>query len=151
MRVNPIISIRGGHCRAAFEYYEKVLHGKNLAIMTNGESPIADQMPAESRGLVMHARMDIGGTWLMGADAHAGESGSINGAHVSLMIDEPAEADRVFAALADGGTVTMPIQSTFWATRFGMLVDRFGVPWMIDCELPVIPNFGPKGHHAATA
>jgi PhnB protein len=106
--------------------------------MAYGGSPMAEHVPAEWRDKVMHASVSIGGQMvLMGSDAPPDRYKAPQGITVSLGIAEPAEADRVFAALAEGGTVTMPIQETFWALRFGMLTDQFGIPWMVNCGKPM--------------
>jgi len=83
---------------------------------------------------VMHARLIVGDEVLMGSDAPPDRYEPMKGITVTLGVDEPADAERIFSALAEGGTVQMPIQQTFWAARFGMLTDRFGTPWMINCE-----------------
>jgi PhnB protein len=126
-----------GQCEAAFRFYEQALGGTIVAMMTFGESPMAEQTPAELRGQIMHARLIVGDTVLMGSDAPGERYEPMKGFSVALGVDEPGEAERVFNALAAGGTVTMPIQETFWAHRFGMLIDRFGTPWMINCEKPM--------------
>jgi PhnB protein len=136
MRLNPYLTFDGG-CEAAFRFYEQALGGRIVAMMTYGDSPTAAQTPPELRGKVMHARLVVGDAVLMGSDAPSGRHEKPQGFSVTLGIDEPEEAERVFAALAADGTVTMPIQETFWARRFGMLVDRFGTPWMVNCEKPM--------------
>jgi PhnB protein len=136
MQLNPYLTF-DGQCEAAFRFYEQALGGKVEAMMTYADSPMADQTPPEMRGKIMHARLLLGGSVLMGSDSPAGPFEAMKGISVTLGIDEPAEADRVFNALSAGGTVTMPIQETFWARRFGMVTDRFGTPWMINCEKPM--------------
>jgi PhnB protein len=136
MQLNPYLMF-DGRCEAAFRFYEQALGGKIVAMMTFGDSPMAEQTPAELRGQIMHARLVVGDTVLMGSDAPGERYEKMQGFSVALGIDEPERAERVFNALAAGGTVTMPIQETFWAHRFGMLVDRFGTPWMINCEKPM--------------
>ncbi|MEO8716411.1 MAG: VOC family protein [Acetobacteraceae bacterium] len=133
MQINPYLGFNGD-CEAAFKFYERCLGGKIVMMMTYGESPMAEQTPAGSRGKIMHARMTVGDWVLMGSDAPPDHYEAMKGISVSLVTDDPAEADRVFHALAENGTVGMPIQETFWADRFGMLVDRFGTPWMVNCE-----------------
>jgi PhnB protein len=110
------------------------LGGKIEGMMTHGESPMADQVPPGWRDRVMHARLVAGDAVLMGSDSPPEHYEKPQGISVSLNVDDPAVADRIFHALADNGSVSMPIQQTFWAARFGMLVDRFGIPWMINCE-----------------
>lgn len=134
MRWNPYLTF-GGDCRAAFEFYERVLGGKNLMLMTFGETPAAEHVPPEARDGIMHARLAVGDQLLMGSDCHPGQPYTgIHGSSIALQVDSPAEADRVFHALAEQGEVTMPLMETFWAVRFGMLKDQFGVPWMVNCE-----------------
>ena len=123
-----------GECRAAFEFYAKVLGGKIEAMMTHEGTPAAEHVPPEWRGKIMHARLAIGDKVLMGSDSPDRSDTGMSGFSVTLGIDKPAEAERIFHALAENGTVRMPIQKTFWAERFGMLTDRFGTPWMINCE-----------------
>ena len=135
MRINPYLSFRG-QCREAFTFYARTFGGSIDMIMTQGESPIADQLPPESRNAVMHAQMRVGDQVLMGGDAPAG-SGTPSGFCVTLNLDTVAEAERLYAALADGGTAVMPIAETFWAQRFGIVHDRYGTPWMINCLKPL--------------
>jgi PhnB protein len=135
MQLNPYLTFNG-ECEAAFKFYERILGGKIGAMMRYGGSPMADKTPSDWHDKIMHARITVGDKVLMGSDAPPGHQEAMKGISVSLGIDEPAEADRIFNALAEGGKVGMPIQPTFWALRFGMLVDRFGTPWMINCEKP---------------
>jgi PhnB protein len=133
MQLNPYLQFNGD-CAAAFRFYEQCLGGKIVMMMTGADTPMAGQMPPDQKDAIMHARMTVGDTLLMGSDAMGGCYTVPAGFNVTLGFDEPAEADRVFAALADGGSVRMPIQETFWALRFGMVTDKFGTPWMINCE-----------------
>ncbi|MFB3920274.1 MAG: VOC family protein [Terriglobia bacterium] len=133
MGLNPYLSFNG-QCESAFKFYEKLLNGKIEVIMTYAGTPAENQVPAEWRGKILHTRMTVGGNCLMGNDAPPGRYVQPKGFSVTLQIANPAEADRIFQALAEGGSIQMPIQKTFWAERFGMLVDRFGIPWMINCE-----------------
>ena len=123
-----------GTCGEAFRFYERVLGGKIDFIQTHGESPMRDQTPPDFLDKVMHVHMTVGDQILMGSDAPPGHFEKPQGFSVSLGIDDPAEAERVFNALAEGAQVTMPLQKTFWADRFGMLVDRYGTPWMVNCQ-----------------
>ena len=124
-----------GSCADAFRYYEQHLGGTILSVMTHGESPDQSRVPADWTHLVMHARMTIGGTDLMGADIPNAEP--VRSAYLTLVVDSDAEAERVFAALADGGQPFMPLIETFFATRFGQVRDRFGINWMILRERPM--------------
>jgi PhnB protein len=103
-------------------------------MMMHEGTPAAEHVPAEWRNKILHARLQIGDQVVMGSDAPPDRYEQPKGFSVSLSVDDPAEADRIFGALAEQGTVRMPIQKTFWAIRFGTLVDRFGIPWMINCE-----------------
>ena len=136
MQLNPYLSFNG-NCAAAFRFYEKVLRGTIPMMMTYGESPMCDQTPAEFRDKVMHTRLISGNAVLMGSDAPPGRYQKTQGTMVALGVDSAEEAERIFHALAENGTVTMPIAETFWAVRFGMLTDQFGTPWMINCEKPM--------------
>jgi PhnB protein len=133
MQLNPYLTFNG-QCEAAFKFYEKVLGGKIEAMMTFGGSSMEDRAPAEWRDKIMHARLTVGANVLMGSDAPPDRYEPMKGITVSIGVDDPAEAERIFHALAEDATVQMPIQQTFWAARFGMLTDRFGTPWMINCE-----------------
>jgi PhnB protein len=93
-----------------------------------------DKTPPEWHNKIMHVGLMIGDQELMGSDNPPGYSETPQGFSVSIGVDDPAEAERIFHTLAENGTVKMPFQQTFWAYRFGMLVDQFGVPWMINCE-----------------
>ncbi len=135
MQLNPYLSF-DGRCEEAFKFYEKALGGKIVAMMTYGETPMRDQSPAEFHGKIIHARLTIGDEVLMGGDAPPNHYQAPKGITVTLSNDDPAEAERMFRALSENGTVTMPIAETFWAQRFGMLVDQFGIPWMVNCERP---------------
>jgi PhnB protein len=133
MQLNPYLTF-AGDCETAFKFYERCLGGKIEAMMPHEGSPAAAHVPETWRNKIMHARLSIGDTVLMGSDAPPDRYQKPQGFSVTLGIDDPAEAERVFNALSENGTVHMPIQETFWALRFGMFVDRFGIPWMINCE-----------------
>ena len=126
----------GGNCATAFKYYERVLNGKMLMMMTHGDMPAQDQaqVPPDWKTLIMHARLAIGDQLLMGSDSPPDRFEKPQGMWVALQLDDPKDADRIFAALADNGNIHMPIQQTFWAVRFGMVIDQFGIPWMVNCE-----------------
>jgi PhnB protein len=133
MQLNPYLFFQG-NCKEAFTFYEKVLGGKIIAMMTHGETPAAEHTKPEWQDKIIHARMTFGDQVLMASDAPPEHHRPMQGFSVSLSAEEPAEADRIFDAFSEAGEITMPIQETFWAHRFGMLVDRFGTPWMINCE-----------------
>jgi PhnB protein len=123
-----------GQCEEAFKFYERCLGGKIGAMITHAGTPAEQHTPAEWRDKIMHARLFIGDDVLMGSDAPPGHYHRPAGYSVSLQIKDPVEGKRVFDALAENGTIVMPFAETFWAAGFGMLVDRFGTPWMVNCE-----------------
>lgn len=133
MRLNPYLTF-DGQCEAAFRFYEQCLGGRIEAMIPYKGTPAAEHAPPEWQDKVLHARLIVDGDVLMGSDAPPGRYEGMKGISVTLQFKDPAEAERIFHALAEGATVGMPIQETFWAARFGMLVDRFGTPWMINCE-----------------
>ena len=133
MKLNPHLSF-GGQCEAAVRFYEQILGGQIVTMLKYGDSPMADPAKPEMRDKILHATMKLGESTLVGADVEPGQYTPPKGFHLLLGIADPAEAERVFHALAENGKVIMPIQKTFWALRFGVLVDRFGVPWEINCE-----------------
>jgi PhnB protein len=121
-----------GNCEAAFKFYQQVLGGKLEAMVSSVGTPIEQQVPPERRNKILHARLNLGDSVLMGMDAPPERYQKPTGFFVSLGAQSVAEAERTFGALAEGGQVEMPLQQTFWATRFAMFVDRFGTPWMIN-------------------
>lgn len=125
-----------GQCETAFKFYEQCLGGRIEAVFTFGSTPAAEQMPPEWRDKIMHASLAIDGATLMGSDAPPGRYQQPQGFSVNLGFHDPEEAQRVYDALSQGATIQMPLQKTFWAEKFAMLVDRFGIPWMINCEAP---------------
>jgi len=133
VNVEPYLAFNGT-CAEAFRTYEKVLGGK-LEMMTHGESPMADQTPPDQRGRIMHARLDLGeGAVVMGSDAPPQYFTKPQGFSVSIGVKQTSEGERIFKALSEGGEVKMPFAKTFWAAGFGMCIDRFGIPWMVNCE-----------------
>lgn len=123
-----------GECKAAFKFYEQCLGGKIDAMMTYGDAPMSEEIPSEQRDRIMHANLTVGSMVLMGSDTPPDGFQKPQGFSVNLQFDDLVEAERIFQKLAENGTVRMPFQETFWSTRFGMLVDRFGTPWMIDVQ-----------------
>jgi PhnB protein len=134
-QVNPYL-IFNGRCEEAFKFYEQALGGKIETIMTFGDSPMARQAPPDWGNKVVHARMTVGNTVLMGSDAPPDRYRPPQGFSLSVGTKDPADAERMFNELGAGGKVEMPLEKTFWAVKFGMLVDRFGIAWMINCEQP---------------
>ena len=125
-----------GNCAEAMRFYERVLGGKIEMMMTNGESPMRDQMPPGNEDRIMHARLVLDQGTLMAGDAMVGGCDQsyegMKGFSLTLSYMSASEAASVFDALSEGGKVTMPLQKTFWAESFGMLTDRFGTPWIIN-------------------
>jgi PhnB protein len=125
----------GGNCRDAFTRYEEIFGGE-LTIMTMGETPDAQDVPAEQADMVIHAAIVADDLLLMGSDAMSEEFGPVQGMMVTFSTPELGEAQRVFAALSDGGEVTQELIPTFFSPAFGMCVDRFGTPWMVTADQP---------------
>src|SRR5262245_37931141 len=135
MQINPYLYFNGD-CEAAFKFYAQCLGGKIEAMMPHAGTPAEGHVPAEWRSKILHARLTAGDAVLMASDAPPGHFAKPQGFSVSIQIKDPVEAERIFQALAEGGSVQMPFAETFWAVRFGMLMDRFGIPWMINCPKP---------------
>ncbi len=133
MQIDPYLSF-DGRCAEAFGFYAQLFGGEIVMQMTYGESPAADQAPAGFGDKIMHARVTFAGQTLMGADSPPGRYETPRGITLSVGVADEGEAKRIFDGLAAGGTVHMPLQKTFWAAAFGMLADRFGISWMVNCE-----------------
>jgi PhnB protein len=133
MKVNPYL-LFNGDCETAFKFYAQTVAGEITAMMTHAGTPMEAHTPPEWGAKILHASMTIGDTVLMGSDAPPERYERPQGFSVSLVLKDIAESERIFHALAEGGSVRMPIQQTFWAKRFGMLVDKFAIPWMINCD-----------------
>jgi PhnB protein len=135
----PYLSFNG-NCADAVRFYERALNGKLEAIIRNADTPWAAQTPAEHSQLIVHARLVLDGNGML----YAGDCPpvmpyeGIKGVSLTLNYDTVEQAQRVFGALAEGGTITMAMQPAFWAKAWGMLVDRFGTPWIVNGEpIPV--------------
>jgi PhnB protein len=124
-----------GTCAEAFRFYEQHLGGTIGMMMTHGQAPDQSAVKPELKDAVLHARLSVGGTELLGADIPSAQP--MRSAYLSLNVESDAEAERIFSALSDGGEVFMPMQETFFATRFGQLRDRFGINWRIIRERPM--------------
>ncbi len=133
MQVSTYLSFNG-QCEAAFKFYERCLGAQPGPLFRYAGSPMADQAPAGWADKVMHGSVTVGGLVLMGADVAPERYEPPTGFSLSVQIQSTADAERIFHDLAEGGAVTLPLEKTFWAARFGMVVDRFGVPWMVNCE-----------------
>lgn len=135
MQINTYLNFNG-NCQEAFAYYEKVLGGKITDKMNYAGTPAAAHATPEWQDKILHTRLVVGDQVLMGSDAPPGYYLPPQGFSVSIVLDDIVEGERIFTALAEGGKVTMPWAETFWAKRFGMLVDRFGTPWLVNCGTP---------------
>jgi PhnB protein len=126
----------GGNCAQAFRFYEEHLGGKITMMVKHGEMPVASGVPPEWKDAVLHARIDLGGTELLGADVPPDRFQPIRSAYLTLILESSEEAERIYALLSDGGQIFMPMEETFFAFRFAMLRDRFGTSWMLLHERP---------------
>lgn len=133
MQVNPYIMF-GGNCEEALRFYEQTLGAKIDAVMKNTGSPAEEHMPPDWGDKVLHARFTIDGNVIMASDAPPGHFAQPQGFSLSLSLNDTATGEELFNKLAEGGTLQMPFGPTFWAKGFGMCVDRFGIPWMVNCE-----------------
>ncbi len=128
MQLSPYL-VFDGKCREAFGFYARCLDGAITFIMTYADAPPGAQPFAWAQDGILHATITFDGQTLMGSDGPT--DGTPRSTHLAVAMRDTARAERVFAALSEGGTVRMPMQPTFWAKRFGMLIDKFGVPWMV--------------------
>jgi len=133
MQMNPYLSFNG-QCEAAFKLYEQCLGGQLGPIFRYAGTPLSDQVPADWQDKVMHGSLAIGGQVVMGGDVAPESYEAPKGFSLSLQMKSTAEAERIFNELSKDGRVTLALEKTFWAERFGMVVDRFGIPWLINCE-----------------
>ena len=138
MQLNPYLSFNG-QCEAAFKFYERCFGGKIEYITTYESRPAEYPVPPGWNKRILHATLRVGDQVLMGADAPPDRFQKPQGFSMTLGLKDPAEAERIFTALAERGTVEMALQETFWAVRFGVLVDHFGIPWTINCERAATP------------
>jgi len=134
MQINPYLFF-DSNCEAAFKFYEKVLGGKIELLLRNSEGPPEMESPPERKDKIMHARMSIDGEVIMASDAPPSHYQKAQGFAVSITVEDPADAERKFKALLEGGSINMPFGKTFFSKGFGMGVDQFGIPWMVNCPL----------------
>jgi PhnB protein len=134
MKVNPYL-FYDGNCEAAFKHYQDVLGAKIEMLLRNEEAPPDMPSPPERKNKIMHGRISIDGEVLMASDAPPDHFHKPQGFAVSLTLTDPVEAERKFTALCEGGSVNMPFGKTFFSRGFGMGVDRFGIPWMVNCPI----------------
>jgi PhnB protein len=135
MRANPYLFF-SGNCEEAFAFYQSVLGGKITAMMKHAGTEAEAYVPAEWKDKIMHAALDLGEDVLMGSDSSPEHQEPMKSVYVSLQFTDADEAKQKFEALADGGTVKMPFAATFFSAGFGMLIDKFGAPWMINAGEP---------------
>ena len=135
MSVRPYLSF-DGDCAEALEFYLDVIGGEILVSMTFADAPEPMNLPDEWRSKIMHATFQLNGQVLMGSDGFPGSYNAPRGIHLALAENDPGRAEELFARLSEGGKVEMAMGETFWAQRFGMCTDRFGIPWMVDCPKP---------------
>lgn len=133
--ISPYLSFKGD-CEAAFRFYERCLGAEIGPLFRYEGSPLADGVPANWSDKIMHGSVTVDGQVLMGADIVPDKYEAPRGFTLSIQIQSISDAERIYSELATGGRVEMPLQETFWAARFGMLVDQFGIPWQINCEEP---------------
>ena len=134
-QLDPYLTFNGT-CAQAMQFYAATLGGKIEMMMTHAQSPIADQTPPAAADRIMHARLNLGNRTIMASDSMVGMPyHGMHGFSLSLSYPTAAEGHTVFDQLAAGGTIHMPFQKTFWAEGFGMLVDKFGTPWMVNCGM----------------
>ena len=132
MQMNVVLSFKGD-CEEAFKFYEQHLGGQPGTIFRYGGTPLADSVPADWSDKVMHGSVTVGGHVLMGGDSFGARYEEPRGFSLSIHLTDIADAERIFQALSTGGRIVMGLEQTFWAERFGMLTDRFGMSWMINC------------------
>jgi PhnB protein len=123
-----------GNCRAAFEFYASALGGTELSLLAYGDSPAGADVPSEMRARIVHGSIHVGGVLLSGADVPEKDWKPLQGFYALLTVRGTDEAARLFNALADGGDVRMPLGKTFWSPAFGVVVDKFGVPWEVNAN-----------------
>jgi PhnB protein len=133
MQINPYLSFKGD-CEAAFGFYERCFGGKIGSIVRYAGSPMSAQVPPDWQDKVMHGSVTVAGHELMGDDVAPDQYEAPTGFALTVALKSTSEAERVFRELSEGGRVTVPLERTFWAARFGAVVDRFGIPWIINCE-----------------
>jgi PhnB protein len=133
MEMNAYLSFKG-ECEAAFRFYEQCLGGTLGPVFRYAGTPLADQVPADWQDKVMHASLTVGSHVLMGGDVAPERYEEPKGFSLSLQLDDTADAERMFRDLSTGGRIVTPLEKTFWTTRFGVVIDRFGITWLINCD-----------------
>ncbi len=130
----------GGNCRQAFARYQEIFGGE-LTLLTMEDMAAGESVPAGQGEMIMHAALMVDGNLLMASDDPTSDSfGPVQGMQVNVTLDDVDEAKRVFEALAEEGEIQMPLAETSWSPLFGMCLDRFGTPWMVNAEAPAQPS-----------
>lgn len=135
MKLNTYLNY-GGNCAQAFRFYEEHLGGRITMMMTHGEQPESSHVHPEWKDAILHARLELGGTEVFGADVPPDRFQPMRSAYLTLTLDTAGEAERIYRLLTDGGQIFMPMEETFFALRFAMLRDKFGTSWMLLCDRP---------------
>lgn len=130
LSVNPYIAFKG-NCREAIQFYKTALDAQVLFSETFGESPMSAMGPRDN---IMHSTLKIGESEVMMCDDPRPESSAGGNISMAIGLDDPAKARQLFDNLSQGGSVIMPLEKTFWAEAFGVVIDKFGIKWMINCE-----------------
>ena len=133
MELSPYLMFNG-NCEEALKFYEQTLDAKIGAVSKHGGTPSAEHVPPDWHDKVLHAQFTVGNAVVMASDAPPGHYAPPQGMSIALGLNDAAKGEEIFNKLAANGTVQMPFQPTFWASGFGMCVDRFGIPWMVNCE-----------------
>jgi PhnB protein len=137
MKLSPTIAFNfDGRCEQAFKFYEQCLDARIAFMLKWGDSPAAGQAPKEWAGKILHGRISIGNTEIVGGDVLPEHYQMPQGCGIILSTDDPSMAERIFNRLAENGTIYLPLEKTFWALRYGVVVDQFGLRWEINCEQP---------------
>jgi PhnB protein len=133
MHITPYLGFKDD-CEEAFTFYTRCFGGQLGSLFRYAGSPMADQVPPDWQDKIMHGSVTVGNQELMGGDVAPDSYEPSKGFTLSIQIASVPDAERIFRELATGGSVVLPLEKSFWAARFGMLVDRFGIPWQINCE-----------------
>jgi PhnB protein len=133
MQFTPYLQF-DGRCEAAFKFYERCFGGKIAFMVSYADTPMSGSVPPDWAKKLCHATLMVGDAAVMGCDAPPGRYETTKGVNITFNVKNPEDAERIFNTLAENGKVIMAMEKTFWALRFGMVVDQFGIPWMINCE-----------------
>lgn len=135
MQINAYLSFNG-NCREALTFYAQALGGQVVSMIPYSDAPPSMPMPPQMSDKIMHGRISAGDSLLMGSDAPPDRYKQPQGMQVNINVSDAAQAEKIYAALSEGGAIVMPLAETFWALRFAMFHDKFGIAWMINCEKP---------------